>query len=180
MRSSTSPGRESASSTGPTNSLLSPRQSRKRFGMSCTKIAARGRSMWNCGPLAKRGERKIAHASPTGELAYLAADGPMNHAALHLWEDGASIHPHSIPIARSIDLVNRTIANSSCSQEIEESRNETLRPKDRHQYETSAHFLGRKGREAADRRGGHDEGREQGFGISIQESDGNDASPRTG
>jgi hypothetical protein len=33
--------------------------------------------MWNCGPLAKRGERKIAHTSPTGELTYLDADGPM-------------------------------------------------------------------------------------------------------
>jgi hypothetical protein len=41
-------------SAGPTNSLLSPRQSRKRFGISCTKIAAHGRS--NYGPLAKRGE----------------------------------------------------------------------------------------------------------------------------
>jgi len=34
----------------------------------CTKIAARGRSMWNCGPLVKRGERKIAHNIPPASL----------------------------------------------------------------------------------------------------------------
>src|SRR5882672_5939115 len=62
---------------------------------------------------------------------------------------------------------------------VPRKKNETLRPKDRHQHETSAHFLGRKGPEAADRRGGHAEGREQGSGISIQKSYGNDASPRT-
>jgi len=77
--------------------------------MSCTKIAARGRSMWNCGPSAKRGERKIAHTSPTGELTYLAADGPMNHAPLRLWEDGASIDSTLHP-ERVADPVNRTIA----------------------------------------------------------------------
>src|SRR6266851_69924 len=67
-----------------------------------------------------------------------------------------------------------------CAKKNEESCNETLRPKDRHQYETCAHLLGRKGSEATDRRGGHAEGREQGSGISIQKSNGNDASPRTG
>jgi len=48
--------------------------------------------------------------------------------------------------------------------------------KDRHQYESEAHFLAER-REAADRRGGHVKGREQGY-RKHPRSDGNYASPR--
>jgi hypothetical protein len=61
--------------------------------MSCTKIVVRGRSMWNYGPMAKRGERMIALTARAADYRRtLAGNRPlMQHgeSSIHEVEDKA-------------------------------------------------------------------------------------------